>query len=107
MVVCQVGLWVMSVKGQVGGERGREKESGKKRFLKEHLLLPLLHVQGKEKKNNVVQNDTILCYLFFFEKKEMNLRIIKNWVMETIISLYFPERSLICAALKMFFKKSN
>jgi hypothetical protein len=69
MVVCQVGLWVMSVKGQVGGERGREKESGKKRFLKEHLLLPLLHVQGKEKKNNVVQNDTVLCYFFFFEKK--------------------------------------
>jgi hypothetical protein len=48
-----------------------------------------------------------VLFIFFFEKKEMNLRIIKNWVMETIISLYFPERSLICAALKMFFKKSN
>jgi hypothetical protein len=54
MVVCQVVLWVVSVKGQVGGRERERKREREKKILKKQLLLPLLHIQGKEKKNNVI-----------------------------------------------------
>ena len=48
---------------------------------------------------------TLFCVTYFFLIKKMNLIIIKNWVMETIISLYFTKKNLIYVVLKIFFKK--
>jgi hypothetical protein len=53
-------VWVVSVRGQVGGMIERVRCRGEK------LLLPLsLHVQGK-KKHSAVQNGTVSCSLLFF-----------------------------------------
>jgi hypothetical protein len=53
-------VWVVSVRGQVGGMIERVRCRGEKR------LLPLpLHVKGK-KKHSTVQNDNVSCFFFFF-----------------------------------------
>jgi hypothetical protein len=71
MVAGYVGVWVVSVffaNGEGGGERERESVGKIKIKIKiKNLLLPLLHVQGKKKKNNVVRNGTISGFSLFFK----------------------------------------
>jgi hypothetical protein len=81
-------VWVVSVRGQVGGMIERVRCRGEK------LLLPLpLHVQGK-KKHSTVQNGTVSCSLFFFDILFIIIIII-------IFSLF------LCGHSKMSYNNNN
>jgi len=51
--------WVLTVLGQGGG---RGSEVGRNKIKKQKVSLPLLHVQGKKKKNNSGYNNNVLCF---------------------------------------------
>jgi hypothetical protein len=57
MVVCQVGLWVVLVRGQVGAERGREKESGKKSFFKNSFSFLCCTSRGRRRRTMSFKTD--------------------------------------------------
>ena len=85
-----MGVWVVS------GEWSRqEKRESGKNDLKSSSSLPL-HMQGK-KKNNVIQNDTVLVFLLFLRKgNEFEKKLKKdydNW----------QHDFLLCFSLIIFF----
>ena len=85
-----MGVWVVSGEWSRQGKR----ESGKN-DLKSSSSLPL-HTQGK-KKNNVIQNDTVLVFLLFLRKgNEFEKKLKKdydNW----------QHDFLLCFSLIIFF----
>jgi hypothetical protein len=90
VVAGYVGVWVVS------GEWSRqEKRENGKNDLKSSSSLPL-HMQGK-KKNNVIQNDTVLVFLLFLRKgNEFEKKLKKdydNW----------QHDFLLCFSLIIFF----